>query len=1017
MESVFLQILNVSIIAGWIVLAVLVLRLCFKKAPRWITCVLWSFVALRLILPFSIESAISLIPSAQTVPENIVSMDQPQVSTGVPLIDLPVNEALQSVVVSPSETPTEPTEPIQNEDATEQPTVLEQVVSAASWVWLIGVGGMILYGIISVWRVRYRVLDAVLLRDNIWQSDRIGSPFILGVFRPRIYIPYGLEDSVSAQVLAHEQSHLSRRDHWIKPVAFALLAVYWFHPLLWVAYVLLCRDIEVACDQRVLRGQTETERKEYATALLMCGVERRSIAACPLAFGEVSIKQRIKSVLSYRKPLLWVIIASLVICAVAAVCLLTVPFDEEVVVLRSEMVEPTQDHQIYGFEIDENLMEDGLDWLWAHAENPDDHTENAGIPVVLNRSKEAFDELVEALDESIPGGMYNWFKLYKYDEAYFEEKAVVWLFVPGYDEGEYSYTVNLEETNKGLRYALSLQYGSTSTFYSMPDRCQYLMLFEMGQDVVEQADSFSTRHEKAPILVPEEEDDMVCYSLGSADLDGDGEEESIRIFKNSDTSSLDSEFMVVCKTDGTPILRESIHYLQYSHCYLLPQEDGSSLLLFVEADNSDYYSIEEFSVLSVKDGVRTVLDHSSDGWMYYNSAVNLQEITTYVQLLSGWMENAQLLYEFEDESLYYGDKIGEEPRYKPLSWLDAYRNDADDSIEEILENLLASYQADTLTTVDIDLDGVDGKETLSVVRYVYSNSYHRFALLVKKADGTILTCYYLYTHYSGMNLNNSLYFYLLKDDSGKETLKMVKLSDDGYDVDDVTIDGLKDFSPMTQSEWSEYMEKTGAEMLFYIQGLELYLPDMEDTVKDYLSINADKYSIENYNEAIVTYNAFLNNRRLAYGEETSFYVSDLYATVDTSGILSYALADLTGDEVPELLTQGHGLNVFSYILGRVVHLYESPAGLETRVLSNGALWEERVGDGNHYRYTTFFEIGTTRTVSFSDPGDDTLDTSYYVKGEKMDKAEYDALTAVYFQEAQTPADLTWYTYADGEPAG
>ncbi len=327
MEALFLQILNVGIMAGWIVLAVLLLRLCLKKAPRWITCLLWGLVALRLVLPVSLESAFSLIPSEQTVPNDIATMETPSIHTGVTVIDRPLNEMLQTVVPTPPAADSVPSTPPSGEagGTKNDSSTLETVVTAGSWIWLVGVASMALYGLFSIWQVRRRVLDAVHLKENIWQSDRIATPFILGIFRPRIYLPYRLGENTIEQVLFHERAHLRRRDHWFKPFSFFLLAVYWFNPLLWVAYILLCRDIEVACDQRVLRQLPPHEHKQYAFALLECGAQRRTIAACPLAFGEVGVKQRIKNVLHYRKPLLWVVIASLLVCSVAAVCLLTVP--------------------------------------------------------------------------------------------------------------------------------------------------------------------------------------------------------------------------------------------------------------------------------------------------------------------------------------------------------------------------------------------------------------------------------------------------------------------------------------------------------------------------------------------------------------------------------------------------------------------------------------------------------------------------------------------------------------------
>lgn len=351
MSSVFLQLVNMSITAGWIVLAVLLLRLCLKKSPRWITCLLWSLVALRLLIPFQIESPLSLIPSAETV----VSTETDDrttiiVDSGIPAVDdrlnhwlTPSEEPLEEEPIKPAPVPDdEPshseeniegengetilppdTEPVSGDAAS--PFRIETVLNIAVVVWLAGIFTMVLYEVVSALLVRRRVWDAVLLQDNVWQSDRIETPFILGFFRPRIYVPYGLEESSRELVLAHERAHIQRRDYWIKPFAFTLLAIYWYHPLLWIAYILLCRDIEVACDERVVRDLSTEQRRLYAAALLKCGTEHRTLVGCPLAFGELGIKQRIFSILRYKKPMIWVIVISLMVCGIATVSLLTVP--------------------------------------------------------------------------------------------------------------------------------------------------------------------------------------------------------------------------------------------------------------------------------------------------------------------------------------------------------------------------------------------------------------------------------------------------------------------------------------------------------------------------------------------------------------------------------------------------------------------------------------------------------------------------------------------------------------------
>lgn len=311
MSGIFLKLLNLSISASWLVLVVLALRLVLKRAPKWVNVLLWGMVALRLMLPFSIESALSLIPSAETLSPEVVRFDPaPTITSGVTIIDNAVNPALsESFAAAPL--------------ASVNPLYVWTYL--AGWVWLIGLAAMLLYALVSYLRLRRRVSASIPLRENVYVCDDIASPFILGIVRPRIYLPSALDEAQRGSVLSHERAHLARRDHWWKPLGFALLAVYWFNPLLWLAYTLLCRDIELACDERVLRGMDAGQIKDYSSALLACSVPRRMLAACPLAFGEVGVGARVKNALRYKKPAFWVVAASVAVCAVVAVCFLTNP--------------------------------------------------------------------------------------------------------------------------------------------------------------------------------------------------------------------------------------------------------------------------------------------------------------------------------------------------------------------------------------------------------------------------------------------------------------------------------------------------------------------------------------------------------------------------------------------------------------------------------------------------------------------------------------------------------------------
>ena len=311
MSGIFLKLLNLSISASWLVLVVLALRLVLKRAPKWVNVLLWGMVALRLMLPFSIESALSLIPSAETLSPEVVQFDPaPTITSGVELIDNAVNPSLsESFAAAPL--------------ASVNPLYVWTYL--AGWVWLIGLAAMLLYALVSYLRLRRCVRASIPLRENIYVCDEVPSPFILGIVHPRIYLPSALDEAQRGSVLSHERAHLARRDHWWKPLGYALLAVYWFNPLLWLAYTLLCRDIELACDERVLRGMDAGQVKDYSSALLACSVPRRMLAACPLAFGEVGVGARVKNALRYKKPAFWVVAASVAVCVVVAVCFLTNP--------------------------------------------------------------------------------------------------------------------------------------------------------------------------------------------------------------------------------------------------------------------------------------------------------------------------------------------------------------------------------------------------------------------------------------------------------------------------------------------------------------------------------------------------------------------------------------------------------------------------------------------------------------------------------------------------------------------
>lgn len=310
-ETIFLKLFNMSIAAGWLILAVIALRVLLRKAPRRLLCMLWAIAAVRLVCPFFPESPLSLIPSAETLsPYTVQFAGTPAINSGVPLI----NNALNPVIgeaFSPSP------------GASVNP--LYVLTFFAAVLWAAGLCVLLVFALINFLLLLRRVREAVPFKSNVWLCDSVRSPFILGIIRPRIYLSSGAAKEQISYILAHEQAHLTRRDHWWKLLGYLLLAVYWFHPLMWTAYVLFCRDIELACDEKVIKDMSMSEKKAYSAALADCSTPGRPVFACPPAFGEIGVKKRIKTILSYRKPAVWIAAAAIIVCAAVALCFLTNP--------------------------------------------------------------------------------------------------------------------------------------------------------------------------------------------------------------------------------------------------------------------------------------------------------------------------------------------------------------------------------------------------------------------------------------------------------------------------------------------------------------------------------------------------------------------------------------------------------------------------------------------------------------------------------------------------------------------
>ncbi len=384
MAEIFQKALNMSIAAGWLILAVIALRLLLRRAPKRFRLLLWAVVGLRLALPWSIESALSLIPSAQTLPEGIMLERAPVLDTGISALNGAINPGFTAAFTPELGVSANP---------------LQVLLPIAAALWMLGAAAMLLWALVSWLRLRKRVREAVRLEENVYECE-IASPFVLGLFRPRIYLPFSLENGERELVLAHECAHITAGDHIIKPLGWLLLAAHWYNPLVWLAYALFCRDIELACDERVVRGLSLSDRADYSQALLDLSRPRGGVRACPLAFGESSVKGRVKSVLSYKKPAFWLVLLAVVVCVGAAVCFLTDPKEE------AEPVDDGDGGVVISARLEENFPAQVLDYAFACTEEMAEELSYLGL-----KSAELTDLSCYAEVEAPEGGTLLLFRL------------------------------------------------------------------------------------------------------------------------------------------------------------------------------------------------------------------------------------------------------------------------------------------------------------------------------------------------------------------------------------------------------------------------------------------------------------------------------------------------------------------------------------------------------------------------------------------------------------------------------
>lgn len=467
MDDVFLKLVNLSISASWLILTALVLRFVLKKAPKWVMPLLWGVVALRLVCPFSIESALSLIPSAETIPSEIMTETREPVLYEQATLDIVTNPTLPSAAEVPVGV------------SRQQAQVDFNIYSV---LWLAGMAALLVHALVSAGKLKRKLATAILLRDNIYESEFVDSPFVFGVVKPNIYLPMHMDEGTAAHVIAHEHAHLARRDHWWKVLGYLVLALHWFNPLVWVAYILFCRDIELACDEKVVKGLDGAARADYSQALLSCAAPRRAVAACPLAFGEGNIKTRVKSALHYKKPAFWVAAAAVLAVVIVAVCFLTNPRSE-----RGSLVWAQKLNAADVASIELYVPAEGK----ARQYKKLDTEEMAQAVELINSSRGTYIEK----PETVYGGLPVWFLLTMADGTVHAVGSVVghYLIIDGD-----TFDADVENQAEWENYVLK---GDSASPIDMADRLSYALygmttgVYTLGEAVFEDS-VWETSYEK-----------------------------------------------------------------------------------------------------------------------------------------------------------------------------------------------------------------------------------------------------------------------------------------------------------------------------------------------------------------------------------------------------------------------------------------------------------------------------------------------------------------------------------------
>lgn len=446
MEKIFTVICERGISAGYVILAVIVLRLLFRKSPRWVMGILWALVAIRLICPIVVESPFSVVPKGPLFDKETSNLKSEQEVQQIN--NLPDQNQTAGKQVAEIKEHTAKQDETKDFWTDKRKTDSKKMLST---IWLLGMLVLTGYGIFGSLRVEYQLRFAVPVEQQIWECDSIHTSFLWGLFHPRIYLPSGMNEETKRYVIRHERAHQKRGDHWWKVIGYVLLVIYWFQPLMWIAYWIFARDIEYACDEHVIGNLSFAERKEYAQALLLCGSGRSRRLAGPLAFGGLGVKPRIKNVLSYQKPGRGKIAISLLVCVVVSVCFLTNPKDVNGMDAEKHPVNMEAGRQL------DHVLSDKMHMVF------DGKTvQNQRLQVLLTRNGKDLTAHVQSADRTIQkklqgaiGENTGWFMVKSEDGSLLEGYA---------SKGEYSY-ISVQGIIDGKKIEANDLFESTGTIF------------------------------------------------------------------------------------------------------------------------------------------------------------------------------------------------------------------------------------------------------------------------------------------------------------------------------------------------------------------------------------------------------------------------------------------------------------------------------------------------------------------------------------------------------------------------